>query len=123
MGQQHQEPAIQHRKALQQRLVQAILPEHLHLVQPVAVLVRLQHQVILIALRALQVLLLIQVDRAITLAAAVLAQVLVVLAQAAVPAVVEAVQEALAEAVAEEDDNLLCPELNTKVVRFKTLTI
>lgn len=118
---QHHEPAIQHRKALQQRLAQAIQQERLHLVQPVAVLVRLHHQAILIALRVLQVLLLIQVDRVLTLAVAVLvpAQVLAVLAQAAaVPAVAEAVQEVLAEAVAEEEDNLLCPELNTKVVRF-----
>lgn len=104
---QHQEPAIQHRKALQQRLAQAIQQERLHLVQPVAVLVRLHHQAILIALRVLQVLLLIQVDQALTRAAVVL--VLAQVQAAAVPAVAEAVQEALAEAVAEEEDNLLCP--------------
>lgn len=119
VDQQHQEPAIQHHKALQQRPVQAIQQVHLLLVQAV-VQVR-HHQITLIALRVLQALLLIQVDQALTLVVAV--QVQAAQVAAVVPAEVEAVQEALAEAVAEEDDNLLRTELNTKIVRFKTLTI
>lgn len=114
--QPHQEPAIQHHKALQQRPVQAIQQAPLLLVQAV-VQVR-HHQITLIALRVLQAPLLIQVDRAITLAVAVQAQVQVAQAVAVAPV---AAQEVLAEA--EEEDNYLYAGLNTKVVRFKTLTI